>query len=1245
MKKKPVSPSNAAELRRQAEAIIDKRRKTRTAIPATEDESKRLVHELQVHQIELEMQNEELLHSRVQVEAGLRQFTELYDFAPVGYFTLARDGAIHHVNLTGARLFNLERSHLIKRRFGLFIPAGLRSAFNAFLSKVFESASTETCETEIQNDRSSPLHVHIEATASQEGHECYAVVMDVTKHKLVENALHDSEERFRSLYENSTIGLYRTDPEGNIHLANPALITMLGYQSLNELRERKLSMEGFDPEYPRAMFIERIERQGELKGLESAWRRRDGRVIFVRESARAIRDKHGKTLYYDGTVEDITDRKQAEETLKETERVKSTLLDKMNEAQHIAMIGSWELNLQTHQVWWSDETYRIFGVTPQEYVPSVEANSRFFHPSDAGRFSRSFEHTIQTGEPLNIEFRLMSGDGLLKHCLGKGKILYDAAGKPVLFRGTIMDISERKRAEVILEKSEQRHRDIFAFAPVGIYQSTIEGDFVLVNAKLAEILGYDSIAELMQKNLTRDVFFKEEERDAQIATSERVGSVKNLELQWKKKDGSLIWISLNAHIVKGIAETRAYIEGFVQDITERKRAELESRVLLEITQGITTTVNLDELFRLIHGSLKKILYADNCFIALHDRATGQFSFPYFVDRFDTTPSPQRLKKSCAAYVFRTGLPLLITRKDFEQLEQQGEVEHVGTPSPEWLGVPLRTPSKIIGVLVVQQYEDKPTYTKRDLEFLVSVGNQIALVIERKQAEQELNTLAHALRSVGECVSITDMDDVILFTNEAFLKTYGYEEEELQGKRVSIVRSSTTPSEVMREIHPATLRGGWRGEIMNRRKDGSEFPVFLSTSIIRDEKGEPIALIGVATDITEIKIREQKQKSLEAQLMQVQKLESLGTLASGIAHDFNNILGIIIGHASLLENLPPDSSGIKKSVDAITKAGTRGAALVKQLLTFARKTDIIVEPVQMNTIVIEVIKLIDETFPKSITISLELEKRLPEIRADATQIHQVLLNLCVNARDAMPNGGMLSLGTSVVAGELIRTRFIKAGAREYNCLRVTDTGIGMDDATRQRIFEPFFTTKGVGKGTGLGLSSVFGIVESHNGFIDIRSAPGKGTTFEVYLPLPAESIKIGEVKEQSLGEIIGGHETILLIEDEELLRDLVKGVLKSKGYSVLTAEDGNEGVEHYTRHQQDIQLVLSDLGLPKLNGFETFKRIKSINPRVKFILATGYVDPEEKSIMLVAGVSNIIHKPYSIDQMLRSVRSILDLTKD
>jgi CheY-like chemotaxis protein len=273
--------------------------------------------------------------------------------------------------------------------------------------------------------------------------------------------------------------------------------------------------------------------------------------------------------------------------------------------------------------------------------------------------------------------------------------------------------------------------------------------------------------------------------------------------------------------------------------------------------------------------------------------------------------------------------------------------------------------------------------------------------------------------------------------------------------------------------------------------------------------------------------------------------------------------------------------------------------------------------------------------------MKLQDKLPTILADSTQIQQVFLNLCVNARDAMPNGGTLSLSTRLITGEKVHARFPEAKASEYVLIEFSDTGTGMDEATRNRIFEPFFTTKVPGKGTGLGLAVAFGIIHIHQGFIDVSSEPGHGTTFSIHFPVNLEELEPFEITKEMLDDTEGGTETILLVEDEEMLQSLAKMLLKGKGYNVVTASDGEEAVRMFMLRQNDIDLVLSDMGLPKLNGYDVLKQVKRINPAVKFIIASGYIEPAEKSEILKSGARDFIQKPYVPNEMLRKIREVLD----
>jgi PAS domain S-box-containing protein len=526
------------------------------------------------------------------------------------------------------------------------------------------------------------------------------------------------------------------------------------------------------------------------------------------------------------------------------------------------------------------------------------------------------------------------------------------------------------------------------------------------------------------------------------------------------------------------------------------------------------------------------------------------------------------------------------------------------------------------------------------------GNVTGLVVinrditQRKRAEVEVQRSREWLRAVLDASRdgiVAEKQEIISYANASYARIYGYDNaSELIGRHVSTVQAPEDNRRV-EEFGRRRLLGDQMPDVYEFkgvRKDGKQ--VDLEASVSTAEIAGEEYIISTVRDISE-------RKLLQRQFIEAQKMESIGTLAGGIAHDFNNILAIIMGHTSLLESIiAMDPQKREESLQAITKATQRGAGLVRQLLTFARKADVAMQSVLVNEVITELVKLMKETFPKTIAVELNLAESLPSVIADANQLHQVFLNLCVNARDAMqPKGGTLSISSRLVAGEEVQATFDRAGASEYIAIDVADTGSGMDEGTLRRIFEPFFTTKEKGKGTGLGLATVYGIIEGHRGFVNVESTLGKGTIFHIYLPVPPRIIKREEVEGVQEPEPSGGSETILLVEDEAMLSNLVCLLLEQKGYHVFKASDAEEGLDVYRKHAKEIDIVITDMGLPKFSGEELFARIRKLNPNAKVILASGYVAPEAKSELLKAGAKEFIQKPYIPSELLRRIRAVLD----
>jgi PAS domain S-box-containing protein len=520
------------------------------------------------------------------------------------------------------------------------------------------------------------------------------------------------------------------------------------------------------------------------------------------------------------------------------------------------------------------------------------------------------------------------------------------------------------------------------------------------------------------------------------------------------------------------------------------------------------------------------------------------------------------------------------------------------------------------------------------------------VTDRELADARLRLSEEKYRTLFEeskdVVFISTPDGKFLDINQAGVDLFGFPSKEELFK-VDIGRDLYVDPMVRRRLSELLTKHGYLKdhESMVRRADGKKLIVLETTTAVRDEHGKIVAYRGILRDVTE-------QRRLEEHLRQAQKMESIGTLAGGIAHDFNNILGIIQGYLASLEEPILDREKLSHNLDAIRRMVARGTGLVGQLLTFARPAGAQLENVDVNETISDLSRLVSDTFPKSVHFDLQMGKNVPHVLADSSQLQQTILNLCLNARDAILEGldserseGVLSIETGVVLGSEIIGRFPGASHDRYVTISVTDTGTGMSDATKSRIFEPFFTTKGPGKGTGLGLAVVYRIVSTHRGFIEVESAQGSGTSMRLFLPATIGSPEIPaaypaeETTPQGLGE------TILLVEDEETLLTLLQTLLEENGYRVLIAKDGQEAMDVFRDHQAEISLVLSDMGLPKLGGWEVLQKMKEVDPRVKCILASGYLDPDLKLEMIKDGAVDFVQKPYVPHLILTRIRSTID----
>jgi two-component system, cell cycle sensor histidine kinase and response regulator CckA len=506
----------------------------------------------------------------------------------------------------------------------------------------------------------------------------------------------------------------------------------------------------------------------------------------------------------------------------------------------------------------------------------------------------------------------------------------------------------------------------------------------------------------------------------------------------------------------------------------------------------------------------------------------------------------------------------------------------------------------------------------------------------------VNPVSDALKSALEV-----MNDIFITTNKDFhiemirgkavKEIFGYSEQELIGKSLfEIIGQKEYLEKYQKFVEQKKMKeSNFDADIIC--KNGENIPInFSFTPLYIGEDLDGFVTVG--RDMS-------ARRKLEEELRQAQKMESIGTLAGGIAHDFNNILQIIMVNTSSMRRAINDEKKLQQIAEINTNAVKRGSRLVQQILTFARKAEISFEPIDLNQLIQELIKMLSETFPKTTKFSLDLIHEPPHILGDYNQLNQVLMNLCVNARDAILNNGTISIKTEIIQGWEVKKKFSDADSERFICIQVIDTGTGMDEITRRRIFEPFFTTKEPGKGTGLGLSVVYGIVCGHSGFIDVASDLGVGTTFSIYIPVTNIKLKTTDHISTPETEFPRGDETLLIVEDEDVLLQTITALLSAHGYNIISARDGFEAVEVFKKRKEEIDLIILDIGLPKLSGWDALKNMKSESDSVKVIISSGYLDPKLKSDKLGEGVSEYILKPYEPTEILHSIRRVLDNRKN
>jgi len=792
-------------------------------------------------------------------------------------------------------------------------------------------------------------------------------------------------------------------------------------------------------------------------------------------------------------------------------------------------------------------------------------------------------------------------------------------------------------AEVPLSIEKAYLEQIIENAPEAISIVDQELRILRINGEFTRVFGFTA-DEAAGKRL--DLLIVPPDRYAEtawIGECIKTESKLSLETRRQRKDGSLVEVLLSTSPVM-LNGNRVGAYASYRDITEQKRAEELNAALYAIAARSQSAEDLQQFFAAIHNIVGQLMNARNFYISLYDPQTQLLSFPYFVDEQDPTPTPKPLGRGLTEYVLRSGEPLLATPVVFEELVRRGEVELIGASSLDWLGVPLKSGTTCIGALVVQSYNENARFGERDREILKFVSQQLAAAIEHKRYEEALRRSEARSRSLilsaafGICRCT--LGGRFLDVNPALITMLGHGSVEdllqLNVRREVFVN----PKELDRLAEDYRYAGSLNGvEVQWKRKDGRVIIVRLSgcAASSTDEPGE-VVLELIAEDITD-------RRQLEEQLRQAQKMDAVGRLAGGVAHDFNNLLMVINGYTEVLLEQLEKASPMHHKVQSIQQAADRAATLTRQLLAFSRKQLLELKVIDVNTVIGDMERLLRPLIGENIELVTRLSTQTGHTRADAGQLEQVIMNLVVNAKDAMPEGGKLTVQSSdvTVRQNFSAHRFIQPG--RYAVISVADTGHGMDTETQSRIFEPFFTTKEKGKGTGLGLSTVYGIVKQSSGYVFAESELGAGTTFYVYLPRVKESAE--ELSPaQSQQNDAGGCETVLLVEDEESVRELVRLTLASRGYQVLEAENGESGLRIAESFKEHIDILITDVVMPGIGGRELARKLLLLRPDISVLYLSGYTEDAVVTRGALGPRTAFLQKPFTLQNLAKKVREVL-----
>jgi PAS domain S-box-containing protein len=1073
-----------------------------------------------------------------------------------------------------------------------FIEQPPLSCILLFSSCVLVASRKQPYLTRSENNPAAP---EINIMASPNNHS--ALEKRIAEFQQMIESFRKEKEDYNNLFESILFGIQEINTEGIIVYTNAAFNKIHGYKAGEIIGKSILGfIESETEKRDLAAYLEYLVRE---QPVPTPWTaknlRKDGSLVDIKAHWNYKRDQEGKVIGFISLIIDITEKKKLQKELLESRRNFQSIF----EHSPLAIMST---DADGTVIACNESASKLFGAPKEKLVGFSYKNIKNERVYNAIAHAMAGKKSYFEGE-----YRTMTGNVLLQ-MKANFSPAYNEDGSISGVIGIFEDFSERKKVELEIARRKAEFEAMFNSISDAVVFVDQQRRIIMVNKAFTEIFGY-RLDEISGKTTQ---FFYADPGDYQDQGNKRyrIGAPIDsplYEINYRRKDGSVFPSETMGSEVKDEAGNTIGFLGVMRDITQRKKAEL---ALKESEEKYSKIFNNEiDAIVLFDGETQKIIDANGAFLRLYNY-THEEALQLKAEDISCEPE----KTIATIQKTSRGGNLRIKRRVHKK--KGGEKIMVN-----------------IGAFPIMLQNKKAIFSR------------IQDITEHVEAEKELRELEERFRiafhTSPDAISINTMDGTYIEINEGFTELTGYTRKDVIGR-------SSVDLNIWNNLEDRmTLVQGLRekGTVMNleadfRMKDGSIKTALMSANII-NLYGER-QILAITRDITDRIKAEREKEKLETHLRQVYKMEAIGTMAGGIAHDFNNILTIILGNADLARYVSEDDSPASQYIKQIQIASGRAKDMVNQILAFSRRAKQNLVPVRPYMIFSESLKLLRSTIPSSVEIQQDLDTNCPVINADPTQLNQLLMNLCANAVYAMDEKGVLKI-------KLQETKLSKRDIRHkakmqpgpFVLLSVTDSGKGMSPEVKERIFDPFFTTKKVGEGTGMGLSVVHGIIESHGGMVSLKSAPGKGTTFNIYFPIIEEFATVTEGPGLTPEE---GKEHILLVDDEVSLVELVDEILELHGYRVTFKTSSSEALATFTANPDIFDLVITDQTMPKMTGAELSAALLKIRPDLPIILCTGYSSKISDKMAKEIGIADFSMKPFDMEQLLRSVRKVLDSKK-